>query len=255
MEHSTIIAYGNKFRLNKMGFDWLMLHEFGHEWFANTVTCWDWRDMWIHEGFQSFMDTLYVEQVAGKEAYLKAMQDRMKGTKNIQPVAPRDPKITFEVYMLAPDYVKSDGDMYGKGAVFLHTLRHLIGDEAFFRSLRRMVYPTKEMEAATDGSQVHYSTTDDFLYIAEQESGMKLDWLFEVYLRQPELPELVADRSGTKLRLSWKTPGGLPFSMPVDVSVNGKTSRVEMKNGTGEITVPDSAEVAIDPEGWVFRKQ
>ncbi len=255
MEHSTIIAYGNKFEYNEMGFDWLMLHEFGHEWWANLVTCWDWRDMWIHEGFQSFMDSLYVEKVAGKEAYMKSMQGRMRGTRNKQPVAPRDAKITFEIYMQAPDYTKGDGDIYGKGAVVLHSLRYLIGDEAFFRALRRMAYPTKEMESKTDGSQVRFATTDDFLYIAEQESGMDLDWFFEVYLRQPELPELVADRSGSKLKLSWKTPGGLPFRMPVDVSVNGKTSRVEMKNGSAELAVPDSAEFSVDPEGWVFRKQ
>ena len=255
MEHSTIIAYGNKFQINEMGFDWLMLHEFGHEWFANTVTCWDWRDMWIHEGFQSFMDTLYVEQIAGREAYLKAMQGRMRNTRNKQPVAPHEPRISYEIYMQAPDYTKSDGDIYGKGAVVLHTLRHLIGDDAFFRALRRMVYPTKAMEAATDGSQVHFATTDDFLTIAEQESGMKLGWFFELYLRQPALPELVSDRSGSMLKLSWKTPGDLPFPMPVDVSVDGKTRKVLMNGGTAELSVPDSANVVIDPEGWVFRKQ
>jgi len=255
MEHSTIIAYGNKFQINEMGFDWLMLHEFGHEWFANTVTCWDWRDMWIHEGFQSFMDTLYVEQVAGRDAYLKAMQGRMRNTRNKQPVAPREPKISYEIYMQAPDYTKSDGDIYGKGAVVLHTLRHLIGDDAFFRALRRMVYPAKEMEAKTDGSQVHFATTDDFLTIAEQESGMKLDWFFEIYLRQPALPELVSDRSGSKLKLSWKTPGDMPFPMPVDVSVDGKVRKVELNSGAAELNIPDSANVVIDPEGWVFRKQ
>ncbi len=66
MEHSTIIAYGNKFKYDKDGFDSLMFHELGHEWWANLVTASDWRDFWIHEGFQSFMDTLYVEKTKGQ---------------------------------------------------------------------------------------------------------------------------------------------------------------------------------------------
>ena len=87
MEHSTIIAYGNKFAKSDDGFDWLMLHELGHEWWGNMVTASDWRDMWIHEGFQSFMDTLYVEKIKGKEAYFQAMKNRVKGLKNKQAVS------------------------------------------------------------------------------------------------------------------------------------------------------------------------
>lgn len=78
MEHSTLIAYGNKFQYNADGFDWLMLHEYGHEWWANLVTASDWRDFWIHEGFQSFMDTLYLEHLSKKDAYFEAMKVRAK---------------------------------------------------------------------------------------------------------------------------------------------------------------------------------
>ena len=92
----------------------------------------------------------------------------------MQPVAPRR-QIVYQVYMAEPDYLKSDGDIYGKGAVVLHTLRYLIGDDAFFR-LRRMAYPTKEMESWTDGRQTRLVSTDDFLKIAEKDSGMELDW-------------------------------------------------------------------------------
>ncbi|HKX83723.1 MAG TPA: M1 family metallopeptidase, partial [Pyrinomonadaceae bacterium] len=191
MEHSTHIAYGNKFKFGPDGFDWLMFHEYGHEWWANLVTASDWRDFWIHEGFQSFMDTLWVEESKGKDAYFIAMKNRQKGFKNKQPVAPREPKIAYQVYMSEPDYLNSDGDIYGKGAYILHTLRYLIGDEAFFRSLRRMAYPTKAMEKLTDGRQERLVNTDDFLTIAEQESKMDLDWFFELYLRQPKLPTLV----------------------------------------------------------------
>ena len=254
MEHSTAIAYGNKYAFAPDGFDWLMFHEYGHEWWANLVTASDWRDFWIHEGFQSFMDTLWVEESKGKEAYLTAMKNRARGFKNKQPVAPREPKISYQVYMSEPDYVNSDGDIYGKGAYFLHTLRYLIGDEKFFKALRHMAYPTKEMESWTDGRQERLVNTDDFLTIAEADSGMKLDWLFEMYLRQPKLPKLVSTVSGNTMNLAWETPNNMPFPMPVDVVINGKSQRVEMKDGKASIQFTGTAPV-VDPKGWVLKAQ
>ena len=172
------------------------------------------------------MDTLYQEYLHGKAAYLTAMKARVRGLKNMQPVAPREPKISYQVYMAAPDYVKSDGDIYGKGALILHTLRYLIGDDAFFKALHHMAYPTKEMETYTDGRQERLVNTDDFLTIAEQDSGMKLDWFFELYLRQPKLPKLISSVNfGNASDLHWETPNNMPFPMPVDVEINGKTQR------------------------------
>ena len=255
MEHSTNIAYGNQFRYNADGTDWLLLHEFGHEYWANLVTASDWRDFWIHEGFQSYMDSLYQEYLHGQDAYIKSMQGRAKGTRNMQPIAPREPKIAYQVYMAEPDYLKSDGDIYGKGALFLHALRYLIGDDAFFRSLRRMAYPTKEMEKFTDGRQERLVNTDDFLNIAEAESKMDLDWFFEMYVRQPKLPKLVSEVSGSTLNLRWEVPTpGMAFPMPIDVEVGGKIQRVEMKNGTGSVSFTGTAPV-IDPKGWVLKAQ
>ena len=255
MEHSTIIAYGNKFNYDKDGFDWLMFHELGHEWWANLVTASDWRDFWIHEGFQSFMDTLYVEKMKGQETYLTAMKNRMKATRNKQPVAPREPKIAYQVYMAEPDFVRSDGDIYGKGAVVLHTLRYLLGDKAFFASLRRMSYPSREMEKMTNGKQTRFVNTDDFKQIAEQESGMKLDWFFEVYLRQPVLPKLVTEAKGNKLELRWETPNNLPFAMPIDVDLNGKNQRIEMKDGKVTIDWNGKDLPLIDRKGWVLKAE
>jgi aminopeptidase N len=252
MEHSTAIAYGNQFRFDKDGLDWLMLHEFGHEWWANLVTASDWKDFWIHEGFQSYMDTLYQEHIHGRDAYLKAMKARLRGTRNKQPVAPREPKISYEVYMIAPDYTQGDGDIYTKGALILHALRYLIGDRAFFNSLRHMAYPTKAMEKVTDGRQEHLVTTDDFLTIAERESGMRLDWFFELYLRQPKLPKLVTSVEGNTMTLKWETPDGLPFPMPIDVQIDGKIQRLKMEGGKGSVTFTGTPPV-IDPESWVLR--
>lgn len=257
MEHSTMIAYGNEFKKTDNGFDSLMLHEYGHEWWGNLVTGSDWRDLWIHEGFQSFMDTFYLEYISGgnQDKYLAAMKERMKHTRNVQPVAPREQKIAYEIYMQAPDYVKGDGDIYGKGAVVLHTLRYLLGDDAFFRALRRMAYPTTAMERITDGRQTRLVNTDDFLSIAQEESKMDLRWFFELYLRQPKLPKLDVDRKGGKLVLKWETPNDMPFPMPVDVEMNGRTRRVEMPGGTATIDIEGSGPQVVDPKGWVFRAQ
>jgi aminopeptidase N len=264
MEHSTNIAYGNQFKYDRDGTDWLLLHEFGHEWWANLVTARDWKDFWLHEGFQSYMDTLYQEYLHGQDAYLKAMAGRVKGLRNMQPIAPREPKIAYQVYMAEPDYVNSDGDIYGKGALVLHTLRYLVGDKAFFNALHHMAYPTKEMETYTDGRQERLVDTDDFLRIAEQDSGMKLDWFFELYLRQPKLPILNTSKVATVnratgeesgiLMLGWETPNNMPFPMPIDVEINGKTQRVEMKDGKGSVNYSGTPPV-VDPKGWVLKAQ
>ncbi len=253
MEHQSITAYGNEFKYNEDGDDWLMFHEFGHEWWANLVTGKDWNDFWIHEGFQSFMDTFYVEKTKGKEAYFTAMAARQKNFKNVKPVAPREPRTTTEMYMLPPDYTKSDGDIYGKGAMILHALRFYLGDEAFFKSLRRMAYPTAEMERITNGKQNRLVTTDEFMKIAEQQSGKKLDWFFELYLRQPALPKLIAETKPNKLILRWETPNNLPFPMPVEVKIGGVTTRVEMTKDTATVQLPQDARYEIDPNGWLLK--
>ena len=255
MEHQTITAYGNGFKYNADGDDWLLFHEFGHEWWANLVTAPDWNDFWIHEGFQSFMDTFYIETTKGKDAYFAAMKARYKNLHNVKPVAPREAQTTTQIYMMPPDYKKSDGDIYGKGALILNALRFYIGDEAFFRTLRRTTYPDPKMEKVTNGKQFHFETTDDFLRTAERESGKDLKWFFEVYLRQPQLPKLVAETGANQLNLHWETPNNLPFPMPVDVKIGDKIQRVEMKDGKGSLPLPADAKFEIDPNGWVLKAQ
>ncbi len=255
MEHQTIIAYGNNFKNNEHGFDWLMLHELGHEWWGNMVTASDWRDFWLHEGFQSFMDTLYVERLRGRKAYLDAMTGRMKTLRNMQPVAPLESRTTVQMYMAAPEYLHSDGDIYGKGAVILHTLRYLIGDKPFFAALRRMAYLDPEQEKLTDNRHVRFATTDDFLHIVETASGKKLDWFFEVYLRQPKLPRLITERVGNQMTLRWEVPLGLPFPMPVEVRVGNSTKRYELPQGTVTIPIESGQKIEFDPENWVLKTQ
>jgi aminopeptidase N len=255
MEHQTIIAYGNKFNYDQNGFDWLMFHELGHEWWANLVTAKDWNDFWIHEGFQSFFDAYYQEKLRGREAFIKSLPNRIRSTKNIKPVAPRQPRTTTEMYMIPPDYVNSDGDIYGKGALILNTLRGYLGDEAFFKAIRRMAYPTPAMEKITSGRQTRLVTTDEFLQIAEKQSGKQLDWFFEVYLRQPALPKLLVETKGNQLNLQWETPNNLPFPLPVEVKIAGVTKRYEMPKGKTTIPLPQNADYTIDPNGWLLKAQ
>lgn len=252
MEHSTAIAYGNHFRFDKDGMDWLMLHEFGHEWWANLVTMASERDMWLHEGFQSFMDSFYQETIHDQAAYRASMAARRPRLLNRQPVAPREGLYGLHSWNDAANTLESDQDIYDKGALVLHALRYLIGDPAFFRALRHMAYPDPAMEKVTDGRQQRFATTDDFLTIAEQDSGRKLGWFFEVYLRQPKLPKLVTEVAGGRLDLRWETPDGLPFPMPIDVSFDGKIQRIEMPNGRASVPFTGAVPV-VDPNGWVLR--
>jgi aminopeptidase N len=253
MEHQSIIAYGNNFEYDQYGFDWLMFHELGHEWWANLVTAKDWNDFWIHEGFQSFFDALYAEKTRGREQFIKSLPNRIKATKNVKPVAPREPRTTTEMYFIPPDYTQSDNDIYGKGALILNSLRGLMGDQAFFRAVRKMAYPTLEMEKITNGKQVRLVTTEDFQRIAEREYGKKLDWFFELYLRQPKLPKLITETKGNQLALRWETPTNMPFPMPVEVKIGNDIKRVEMLKGMGTITLPQGANYVIDPQGWLLK--
>lgn len=258
MEHQTIIAYGHGFKGHKYGFDWLHHHELSHEWFGNLVTAPDWSDFWIHEGFGSYAQKIYIEEKNGSDAYHEYLRDVRGRILNQKPVAPRPNRSHAEMYFVDTDAAEgrrqSDGDMYFKGEWIIHTLRHLIGKDALFRSMRRLTYPDAEMEKVSDGSQCHFKTTDDFRAIAERESGMELGWFFELYLRQPHLPELVAERAGNTLRLRWKTPDDLPFPMPVEVLLGGERVRVEMPGGRAELEIDPDQEFVLDPSDWVLRK-
>jgi aminopeptidase N len=250
MEHQTIIAYGAGFRNESMtrgtdwGFDALHHHELSHEWWGNLVTNVDWSDMWLHEGFGSYMQPLYVERKQGPDAYAEYLRNSRRGIRNEQAVAPRQVMSGKEVY---------NGDIYAKGSWVLHTMRYLLGDDAFFEVLRRQAYPDPALEAVTDGRQTRFGTTDDFMKLAERISGTDLDWFFDVYIRQPDLPELVTERAGDTVTLSWSVPGDLPFPMPVDVRIGEVTERVDLSAGPVELRIPEGMEFDIDPGDRVLR--
>ncbi|MFO0984833.1 MAG: M1 family metallopeptidase [Planctomycetota bacterium] len=244
MEHATITAYGNQFRADPDGYDWLHNHEFAHEWWANLVTCRDWKDMWIHEGIGTYMQPLFLERTRGKDAYFQEMRN-LRRFPNRRAIAPREVQDSRQIY---------GNDIYNKGAWFMHELRWLMGDAQFFVALRRMAYPDPRLESVTDGSQVRFADTEEIRTIAEHVFGQDLAWIFEVYLRQAELPELVVEQRAAELCLTWKAPGQVAFPLPVPVRVNGAMQRILMPEGHAVVPLTAGAKVDIDPEGWLLRK-
>lgn len=256
MEHQSIIAYGAGFENGALfgetaDFDDLHQHELAHEWWGNLVTVWDWRDFWLHEGFGTYMQPLYAEHLGGKAAYdemMELLRSRIS-EENPMPVAPRKSMSTVEITQGS-----RGGNVYYKGAWFLHTLRYVTGDDHFFTLLRRFAYPTEEMESVTNGEQVRFATTDDFLHLAEEISGMDLDWLFEVYLRKSELPVLHASRRGGLVVLEWRTQDNLPFPMPIEVRVDGQVMTLVPENNRISFQLPDHIEVEADPGNRILKK-
>jgi aminopeptidase N len=249
MEHQSIIAYGARFDNRSMtggvdwGFDALHHHELAHEWWGNLLTNADWKDMWIHEGFGTYMQVLWLEDTQGVERSREYLRSFRRTMGNRGPVAPRDATFASHYGL----------DIYFKGAWVLHSLRWVIGDDAFFRTLRRLLYADAAAERSTDGSAARFASTSDVIAVAERESGQELGWLFDVYVYRPDLPTLVTTQTSTVLTLEWRTHGNRPFPMPVEVMIGGKAQRVEMPNGRGSARLPAGAEAVVDPSGWLLR--
>ena len=250
MEHQTIIAYGNKYpQRREFDYDWLHHHEMCHEWWANLVTCRDWKDMWIHEGIGTYMQALYVESRRGASAYKVAMAGKGRHG-NRRAIAPREVQSSKEIYFGGG----GGNDMYYKGSWVMHTLRWVMGDEKFFIALRRMAYPDPAKEKVTDGTQVRFSDTEEIRGIAEKYHGSDLGWFFEVYLRQAEVPELLAKEQDGQLHLEWKAPGVSAFPMPVAVRVGKEIQVVAMKDGKGTVRLAGQP-WELDPDNRILRKQ
>lgn len=264
MEHQSLIAYGSTFEDNEYGFDWLHFHELAHEWWANLGTAPDWNDFWIHESFANYAEALYAEDIARRNgedpeaaylSYIAAVRERIS---NVLPVAPHESRSTKEMYNL-PDG-SFNGDIYFKGSWFLHTLRFLMDDDqAFFRALRRIMYPDPALESVTDGSANHFITTDDVQAAFERESGTDLDVYFTVYLRQPDLPRLETSTGGGHMSFRWILPEGVltegeSFDLPVEVDWGRGPDRVIMTGGVGWMPLPAS-QVQIDPSHRILMEQ
>jgi aminopeptidase N len=250
MEHQTMNAYGNDYAKDVYGYDWLFEHELSHEWFGNQVTNVDWDDMWIHEGLGSYMQPLYSQWLHGDMEYMARLNDQRAKTNNRFPIVADRVMSEDDVYK---DTAGPGIDIYYKGSNVMHTLRALIGDEAFFKAVRLLVYGRVDPKPGNFAPR--YATTKDFIGDVNTITGRDYQWFFDAYFYQARLPELVEVRDGDDLVLSWKTPSGKPFPMPLEVRVGDKVVTAPMADGTGRIKVGDAVPVIVDPASKVLRRQ
>lgn len=194
MEHQSAIAYGNKFANGYLGrdrsgtgwgtkWDFIIIHESGHEWWGNNITSKDLADMWIHESFTNYSETLYTESLFGKKAADEYCQGLRKTIRNDLPVVGQ-----FGVNN------EGSGDMYNKGGNMLHTIRQLIDHDEKFRSILRGLNKTFYHQTVSS-KQVEE-------YIAKK-SGLNLSNIFDQYLRTIMIPVLEYKISNSQLLYRW----------------------------------------------------
>lgn len=174
MEHQTAIAYGSGF--NKKAnprFNYIIVHETAHEWWGNSVSVADFSDVWLHEGFATYTEALYMERIWGHAAYLRYMNNIYYSIMNKKPVIGPD-KVYYWNY--------KDGDVYMKGAATLHALRCVLQDDSLFFKVLREFYQQHKMGIAN---------TNQFITLVNQMTGKNLNFLFNHYLYQRASPKLV----------------------------------------------------------------
>jgi aminopeptidase N len=236
MEHQTMNAYGNKYRYTKVGgedFDWLLHHEFGHEWWANKVSNKDWAHMWIQEGICSFGDALYYREMEGEDAYLRRMRNTARN-------------FSGRAVVLA-DTADSDlaytGDIYGKGAFFMHSLRYLVGDSIFFPTLKKL---------ATDPKYTYDNmvTTADVEDLFIKASGQDLKPFFDFYLRTTNRFEVnVKQLNENRYRISLQN-----FNMPLPVEINTSDGLKKLLIDKKGVEVVSNSIPEVDKKGYYYKR-
>jgi aminopeptidase N len=232
MEHQSAVAYGNKFMNGYLGrdlsgsgwgmnWDYIIVHESGHEWFANNITTNDIADMWVHEGITDYSETLFVECQYGKEAADAYTQGLRKNIRNDIPV-------------IGPYGVNQEGsgDMYNKGNNLMHTIRQVIDNDELFRNILRGL-----------NEKYYHKTVDtkDIENYISEKSGKDLSKIFDQYLRTVKIPALEYKIENKKLFYRWANCVD-GFNMPVRLAnksqwLNATTNWKELQS-TGE-TVND----------------
>ena len=209
MEHQSAVTYGNHFANGYLERDWtgvgisprfdfIIIHESGHEWFGNSITAADRSDMWIHEGWTTYLECLYVEYMYGKEDALKYTNGYKSKVKNAAPI-------------IAARGVNAEPpqDQYFKGALFLNTLRSVVNDDARWLALLHDFF-----------QQFKYQNimTEDMVAYFNQQTGMNLTPIFDQYLRHTAMPvlELKFDEARERCQYRWKADER-GFAMPVRV--------------------------------------
>ena len=244
MEHQTINAYGNDYKKTKLGYDFILFHEMGHEWWGNYLSVSDWSDFWIHEGFDTYAEAIYIEDKFGKKALKGFLKNRYKkNIKNNHPIVPKKNATTNQ---------PSGNDVYYKAAYVLHTLRYLIGDEIFLSSIKEFLHMPKDLPN-------NQTSTEEFISLIEENTSRDLMWFFNIYLYSANLPVLNVDKviNGEKqyIDLWWEDEG---FIMPIEISYDSfegvRQRKVNLNNDPFRLAISANSDVTIDPNDYVLFK-
>ena len=217
MEHQSAVAYGNKYKKGYMGFDlsgtgvgmffdYITIHETGHEWFGNSITSMDIADMWIHEGFTTYSETVFIECIKGYDDAMKYINGQAKNVRNDKPIIGQ--------YGVNNE---GSGDMYYKGSLLLNTLRHIIGDD---EKWWKMVYDY------TETFKKKIITSDTVIDYFNKASGTDLTTVFRQYLYTNQLPIFIYKIKGDYLYYSWDNVNE-DFNMPIDIGFENKKIRLK----------------------------
>jgi hypothetical protein len=243
MEHQTITSLGG-------WTEYLIVHELAHQWWGDMITCSDFHHIWLNEGFATYSEALYTEQMYGEDAFHEYINDlRYLGDGTVYCPDLSDWGRIFD-----------GGLSYYKGAWVLHMLRHVVGDDAFFEILQQYHYDPRY--------QYSSASTEDFRDICENVSGMDLHTFFDQWIYGEYYPiyeydwtyEMIDDGYIVNLNLLQKQSGTI-FEMPVDVAVfeeGGTRENFVVQNDSAEqqFLLPTSAKpesLSIDPEGWILK--
>ena len=244
MEHQSSVTYGNQFKKGYLGrdlsgtgwglkFDFIIIHESGHEWFANNITYKDAADMWIHEGFTAYSENLFLDYYYGT----KAASEYVIGTRS----SIRNDKPIIGVYN-----VNSEGsfDMYYKGANMLHTLRQLINDDDKWRQILRGL-----------NTEFHHQTvtTKQIETYISDESGLNLAAFFDQYLRDTRIPTLEYRLRDTHISYRW-TQVVNGFEMPIEIEVSKEKKWLYPTKEWQEIEL-NSSDIEIDVDYLINHKK
>lgn len=227
MEHQSSVTYGNKYTNGYLGsdlsgtgwglkFDFIIIHESGHEWFANNITYKDIADMWIHESFTAYSESLFLEYYFGKEAASEYVKGVRQNIENDKPIIGK-----YNVNN------EGSGDMYYKGANLLHTLRQVVNNDDKWRTILRGLNKTFYHQTVTTQQIENYLS---------EKIGRNLTPIFNQYLRDVRVPVLEYYLKNKVINYRW-TNALANFDLPVFVYVNGKKQKLFPTNSWKKLQV------------------
>nr|WP_238934938.1 M1 family metallopeptidase [Aurantibacter crassamenti] len=245
MEHQSSVTYGNKYNNGYLGrdlsgtgwgleFDYILIHEAGHEWFANNITYKDIADMWIHESFTTYSESLYVDYHFGKKAAEEYVIGIRGNIKNDAPIIGK-----YNVNM------RGSNDMYPKGANLIHTIRQLVDDDEKWREILRGMNKDFYHQTVTTAQIENYIS---------EKSGIDLSKFFDQYLRTNKLPLLEYKIEGNTIQTKYSNVVE-GFNMPIRILSEGTSQWIHptTKWSSEEIN-GDVSNLKIDPNFYIESK-